>query len=157
MHYPVPISVEKPIAVPVEKPYPVYVVKKVPKPVEEHFPYPIHVEENKIMGDISQNNNFQKEDTAVGDFPDHKIEHIRTPEFRVTNDNFKTLSHSTNGNDHTLFQKKKDNEPQESNKEEISQERLTTQLPLEHQETANEEVKTTKTFHQDFGKKIKIM
>lgn len=154
VHYPVPISVEKPIAVPVEKPYTVY-VKKVPNPIEEHFPYPIHGEENKNSS-ISHNYNFQKEDITVGDFPDHKKEHIRIPDFGVTNSNFESLSHSsTNGNDHTLFQKKKDNEPQESNKEEIMQESLTTQQPLE-QETAKEEVKTTKTF-QDFGKKIKSL
>lgn len=153
VHYPVPISVEKPIAVLVEKPYPVYVVKKVPNPIQEHFPNPIHVEENKIKGDLSHNYNFQKED--VGDFPDHKTEHSRISEFGVTYGNLESLSHSTNGNDHTLFQKKKDNESQESNKEEILQESLTTQLPLE-QETAKEEEKTTKTF-QDFGKKIKTL
>lgn len=152
VHYPVPISVEKPTAVLVEKPHPVYVAK-VPNPVPEHFPHPIHVEENKIKGDISHNYNFQKED--VGDFQDHKTEYSRTPEFGVTYGNLESLSHSTNGNDHTLFQKKKDNESQESNKEEILQESLTTQLPLE-QETAKEEEKTTKTF-QDFGKKIKTL
>lgn len=153
VHYPVPISVENPKAVLVEKPYPVYVVKKVPNPVHEHFPHPIHVEENKIKGDISHNYSFQKED--FGDFPDHKTEYSRTPEFGVTYGNLESLSHSTNGNDHTLFQKKKDDESQESNKEELLQESLTTQLPLE-QVTAEEEEKTTKTF-QDFGKKIKTL